>query len=122
VRGGREDIASTRRVPRGLGHDVQVSGVAGFSTSERTTLDLENIKMGGGTGATFSGNANGDVLTVTDGRGGIDVIAEASEGVATPHAFVSAMAPLGAMAGHVAPGEAWAARAPFLTSPRVAIA
>jgi hypothetical protein len=43
--------------------------------------------------------------------------------VAPPHAFITAMAGFGGMmASHATPAEAWAAREPLLSAPRVAIA
>jgi hypothetical protein len=131
----------------GLARATHYIGViSGFSQTGADRLDLGDIGFVDAGEATFSGTATGGTLTVTDGthtasislngdylnttfvtssdgHGGINVIAQASKGVVPPHAFITAMAGLGpAVSSHVAPGEAWAAREPLLTSPRVAIA
>jgi hypothetical protein len=119
--------------------------ISGFSP-RGTTLDLKDVAFVSSTEATYSGTASGGVLTVTDGAhtahinmvgeylgvtfvasndggAGTDVIAQAADVSAPVHAFVSAMAGLGAPAGQaVHVSEAISSRDVLLTSPKAAIA
>ena len=96
--------------------------VTGMSTTFGTTLDLSDIGFGGSTTATYSGTTASGVLTVSDGthiakiklagnytastfsvssdgHGGTDVVdpkATTHAIAASPHAFIAAMASLGA--------------------------
>ncbi len=138
IGGGAVDLAQSRTFRQ---------TVTGFSTRGRTTLDLEDIRFVDAGEATFSGTASGGVLTVTDGthtaniklkgnflgstfaassdgHGGTSVVAHTADGPTAPlHAFISAMAGFGhSPASQTHAGEAWSAREPMLTMPRVAIA
>jgi hypothetical protein len=124
--------------------------ITGLPTNGAASLDLTDITFTGGvTKASFvdNGHQSGGLLTVTDGvhianinllgdyvsatfvassdgHGGTDVAAGASEtATVSPAAFISAMAGLGAAAaGQMPRAEIWAAREPLLTSPRANIA
>jgi hypothetical protein len=122
------------------------NSIKGFSDNGKTTLDLRDIGFVGTGEASFSGTSSGGVLTVTDGThtaritlkgnylgstfvassdgsGGTDVIAQKTQGaVASPHAFVAAMAGIGLPAASaLQAGELWIARMPILASSRGAL-
>jgi hypothetical protein len=138
---GSEGVLEMARAPTYHGT------ISGFSTGGGTSLDLDDIAFIGAGEATFSGTASGGVLTVTDGthtaninlkgnflgstfaassdgHGGTSVVAHTADGPTAPlHAFISAMAGFGhSPASQTHAGEAWSAREPMLTMPRVAIA
>jgi hypothetical protein len=120
--------------------------VAGFSYTGGTSLDLEDISYTGGKQASYSGNNQGGVLTVTDGthtahiaftgnyraaqfvvssdgQGGVVVVDPTTPATPSTHPLVQAMASLGAAVGgeaHVR--EFWKAPTSTLASPRVEVA
>lgn len=125
--------------------------VSGISKGGRTRLDLRDIGFVSPGEATFSGNANSGVLTVSDGthtaritltgnytgatftavgdgHGGVNVAAMPTPGAAPPpsgatHAFIAAMAGFGACAAnHTLTVESWNGSEHLLTAPRVAVA
>ena len=111
-----------------------------------TSLDLGDIGFVSVSQATFSGTASGGVLTVADGKhaarislngdylsstfvtvsdghGGVIVVALPAPGGAPPHAFVAAMAGFGGPAASaVHQGDAGRTPEPMLSGPRPAIA
>ena len=122
--------------------------ISDFSTTGSSTLDLADIGFVSSDEATFSGNAGGGVLTVTDGthtahihlegdylgstwvsssdnHGGVMVIDPRKETVASPnvgpppsHAFVAAMASLGARPpATFLVSEPWSVREAMLGKP-----
>jgi hypothetical protein len=130
-----------------LVHSQSFTGqVSGFSLGGKTSLDLRDISYVGPGEATFSGNANGGVLTVTDGthtaninlagdylnstfvasddgHGGVKIVDPTAPPIST-HAMVTAMAVMGAgsaSAVHTL-AEPWRASPSMLTGPRVQIA
>ncbi|MDQ2860916.1 MAG: hypothetical protein M3T55_09360, partial [Pseudomonadota bacterium] len=124
--------------------------ITGFSKTGGTALDLRDIAFKSAGEATFSGTATSGVLTVTDGthtakitligdyrtstftassdgHGGVTVVDPTKVGgasVAPPHAFIAAMAGLGAGAGTAAhaTADAWRGYIPALAGPRVCMA
>jgi fibronectin-binding autotransporter adhesin len=135
-----------------LAHSLAYTGkISGFSLTGATSLDLRDVGFVSASEATFSGTASGGVLTVSDGThtakinlvgnytgstftassdgsGGV-IVVDPTPGaprtdVASPPAFVSAMAALGS--GHAAsasphPGG-WRPGATTLSLPRPSLA
>jgi len=122
--------------------------ITGFSRTGGTSLDLGDIAFGASTRATFSGTATSGTLTVTDGthtakitlvgdyrtstftassdgHGGTTVVDPTAGGAAAPpHAFIAAMARMGASAAtatHVTV-DPWRRDIPMLSRPRALMA
>ncbi len=113
-----------------LGQSVGYTGVvSGFSHTGGTSFDLDDIAFTKSTTASYSGNKNSGVLTVTDGvhiahikltgdytsaafnvssdgHGGTVVVDPTAKRSTSGHAFVSAMAGLGASPGSASHIEA----------------
>jgi len=149
--GAMENVAFTGKTGKlELAQSQSYGGsVTGFSLTTKTSLDLRDIVFDTTTTESYSGTATSGTLTVThgtavanihlngnylsstftlssDGHGGTTVVDPPKAGAATapPHAFIAAMAGLGAgagMASHVT-AEPWRAAVSMLAGPRVSMA